>query len=147
MLYKVLLEENGVELDFIGYRGYYTNTYSSLFNMFKSKRTAELIDYKLLNFRIKIGKGILGIIVDDLIDILVVVKDNQLFIDKRFEKNYTALYRKFKPIIQEYSDKNFDIVYTDYCGRVIFMEYKKPKFSTIKERDELVNSLLEEVYD
>lgn len=147
MLYKVLVEDNGEELDFIEYRKYHNNTYLNLFRGFKNSRIDKLHDYELLNFRIKTGKGILGIIVDDLIDILVIVKDNQLFIDKRFEKNYISLYRKFKPIIQEYSDKNFDIVYTDYCGRAMFMEYEKPKFATIKERSELVNSLLDEIYE
>lgn len=147
MLYKVLIDKNNPEINFLSYLYTGKQTYNAVIAHFNYTWGSNFQIFNLAGFSIQVKSHVLGVIENGLINIIAVKEDNQLFIDKTFEKNYPVLYKRFKSVIEECSNNKFDITYTDFCGRSRFLEFEKPKFSTIKERDELVNSLLEEVYD
>lgn len=148
MLYKILIDKSGEESNIVssGYGYWGRQSYKAIFSSFKETYTTNIFTF-IEGIKIYVGKGYLLIEKDSFLNVIVLVENNTLIIDKSFERDYPLLYRKFKPIIQEYSNNKFDIMYTDFCGRTRFLEFEKPKFSTIKERDEFVNSLLDEIYE
>jgi hypothetical protein len=147
MWYKVLVNKEGGELNLNSNSLYYgRQSYNAIFTIFKRYFAIEKFTF-IDGIDVYVGNNQLIINKDGLLNIIAIVEDNNLIIDKSFERDYPVLYRKFKPVIQEYSNNKFDITYTDYCGRTRFLEFEKPKVSSIKERDELVQSLLEEVYN
>jgi hypothetical protein len=148
MWYKILVNKNGkpFENDFMIYNR--RKSYEVIFSMFDSQYCPYFFKFNLGDLNILAINNILAIInEEELINILVIKQDKQLFIDKSFKLDYPVLYKKFESVIQSYSGQGYDIIYTNYCGRSMFLEFEKPKFATIKERDELVSSLLDEVYN
>lgn len=147
MLYKVLVNKEGDEL-VRGHAYLYggRQSYNVIINKFRNSSYLEKFTF-IEGIDVYVDKNLLIVDKDELLNIIALAENNNLIIDKSFERDYPVLYRKFKPIIQEYSNNKFDITYTDYCGRTRFLEFEKPKVSSIKERDELVQSLLEEVYN
>lgn len=146
MLYKVLVNKEGDELvrgHAYLYRG--RQSYNVIINKFRNSSYFEKFTF-IEGIDVYVNKNLLIVDKDELLNIIALAENNNLIIDKSFERDYPVLYRKFKPVIQEYSNNKFDITYTDYCGRTRYLEFEKPKVSSIKERDELVQSLLEEVY-
>lgn len=100
-----------------------------------------------LNYDIVVGKGYVGVVEDDQINLLVLETNKALYIDKEFETTYRKLYLKLKSeiLIKFNSDK--DIVYTNNCGKNSFYQFEKPKCKSISERNEYVTGLLEEYYE
>lgn len=71
------------------------------------------------------------------------VENKQLLINKKFEKYYPAIYKKFKEYIKYIYDSEDDIVYCDNPGKNFFLTYQKPKFQSIIENKEAGERLLE----
>lgn len=108
-----------------------------------------LIKYNFRKYNIIVKKNLL--IIEDFdkeeYNVVLVKTDTSLIIDKTFKSLYPLVFRKFKPIIDDCNNNKLDLVYTDYCGRDLFKDFEMPKFFTITERDEYVNSLLKEVFN
>lgn len=146
MKFKLLIDKEGNEFN-LNPNNLFCNrqSYKRLLQCFKGVYYQNRFNF-ISNIDIYVSRGQLIIKQNELINVIVLIEDNTLIIDKSFERDYPILYKKFKPVIEDYSNQKFDITYTDFCGRTMFLEYEKPKFSSIEERDGFINVLLEEMY-
>lgn len=115
-----------------------------LFNEFKNINShSSLFKYNFINLEIVVQYKFLGIIEDDKLRILINETNENIYIDKYFERDYKKLFLKFKNILLSLYSSSKDIVYTENAGKNSFFQFEKPKFKSISERKEYVNSLLD----
>lgn len=115
---------------------YGCNYYSSYTSRFSSIDFTEgVIIYNNDFLAIKTDKGI---------EILFVRTLQNIYVSKNI-KSYKNLWNKIKVKITEILDGNEDVILTKDCGKNIFLQFEKPKFKSIQEREDYCNSLVEEV--
>lgn len=107
------------------------------------KPLLSLTKINLLNTDIVVNKGFLGVMEGDKIRILINETDKNVYVDKHFEEDFKKLFLKFKEILLSLHATSKDIIYTDNAGKCCFYQFEKPKFKSISERKEYVNSLLD----
>jgi len=125
--------------------GFYTGRYKweALLGQFSNLRGTILTEFSLINLEIVVQKGFLGVLEDNKIRILINETNQNVYIDKYFERDYKKLFLKFKEILLSLYATSKDIIYTDNPGKCCFYQFEKPKFKSISERKEYVNSLLD----
>lgn len=142
-------ETNEIEIELESFVSFYErDKWSSLLNRFEEGNYtygAELRSSKvnLINLDIIVNKGFLGVIENSKVKILINETDKNVYIDKYFERDFKKLFLKFKEIILSLYSSSKDIIYTDNAGKCCFYQFEKPKFKSISERKEYVNSLLD----
>lgn len=142
-------ETNEIEIELESFVSFYErDKWSSLLNRFKEgdyTYGAELRPSKvnLINLDIIVNKGFLGVIENGKVKILINETNKNVYIDKYFERDFKKLFLKFKEIILSLYSSSKDIIYTDNAGKCCFYQFEKPKFKSLSERKEYVNSLLD----
>lgn len=115
----------------------YNSNYYGLYNLnFASINSTEGI--------ILFGNDFLAIKTELGIEILFVRTIQNVYISKNI-KSYKNLWKKIKVKITEILEGEEDVILTKNCGRNIFLQFEKPKFKSIQEREDYCNSLVEEV--
>lgn len=119
-------------------------TWKRLFNKFENtSQYINLFKYIFLNIEIVVQYKFLGIIEDNKLRILINETNENIYIDKYFERDYKKLFLKFKNILLSLYSSSKDIIYTENAGKNSFFQFEKPKFKSISERKEYINSLLD----
>lgn len=118
-------------------------TWKKLFREFEEMRNyATLADYHFLDLNIVVSYKFLGVEYDGKVRILINETNENVYIDKYFERDYRKLFLKFKNILLSLHSSSKDIIYTENAGKNSFYQFEKPKFKSISERKEYINSLL-----
>ena len=120
-------------------------TWRSLFSRFTDENLYSIDLYRssFLNLDIFSQYKFLSVLEDDKLRILINETNENIYIDKYFERDYKKLFLKFKNILLSLYSSSKDIIYTENAGKNSFFQFEKPKFKSISERKEYVNSLLD----
>lgn len=113
----------------IDYTNYYTNILTSI------DSPEGVIIYSKRYLAIKTEAGI---------EILFLVTDKSTYISKNI-KSYKNLWNKVRSYINTLIEGDEDITLTNNCGKNVFLQFEKPRFKSIQEREEYCNQLLHEV--
>lgn len=145
---KNVKELNEYEIDLNHFNNVYgRQKWEEIFETFKNKYIGygypTLTNIILVDTNILVHKGFLGVIENEKVRILINETDKNVYIDKYFERDFNKLFLKFKEILLSLYSSSKDIIYTDNAGKCCFYQFEKPKFKSISERKEYVNSLLD----
>lgn len=129
-------------------RDKYVNLISRVFNVFNynyyPSYTAEFSSIDFTDGAIIYDNDFLAIKTELGIEILFVRTIQNVYISKNI-KSYKNLWNKIKVKITEILEGEEDVILTKDCGKNIFLQFEKPKFKSIQEREDYCNSLVEEV--
>jgi hypothetical protein len=78
------------------------------------------------------------------IEILFVQTNKNIYISRNF-KSYPVLWKAIGKHINKYLEGDMDVILSSNCGKNIFLQFEKPKFKSIQEREEYCNQLLQEL--
>lgn len=119
-------------------------TWDRIFNKFENTSGYySLFKHNFLDLEIVAQYKFLGIVEDGKLRILINETNENIYIDKYFERDYKKLFLKFKNILLSLYSSSKDIIYTENAGKNSFFQFEKPKFKSISERKEYINSLLD----
>ena len=120
-------------------------TWKKAFREFEQMRNVDtLSDYYFLNLVIVVRYKFLGVVEDNKLRILINETNENVYVDKYFERDYRKLFLKFKNILLSLHSSSKDIIYTENAGKNSFYQFEKPKFKSISERKEYIELLLNE---
>ena len=129
-------------------RAKYTNLICEVFNAYGCNYYSSYApNFSSIDFMegiIIYNNDFLAIRTDKGIEILFVRTLQNIYISKNI-KSYKNLWNKIKVKITEILEGDEDVIFSKDCGRNIFLQFEKPKFKSIQEREDYCNSLVEEV--